>query len=95
MSNPSKTETTEIRRKRLRFRAWHRGTREADLIIGTFADRHIEGFDEAQLERFEGLLEMSDPDLYDWMMGRVPVPPALDHDVMHLLKGFTVATKPD
>jgi antitoxin CptB len=43
-----------------------------------------------QLDRYGALLENSDPDLYDWVAGRQPVPPALDHDVMALLKSFQV-----
>ncbi len=78
----------DVRRRRLRFRAWHRGTREADLLVGSFADRHLAEFDNAQLDRFEALLELSDPDLYDWMTGRQPPPPAYDHDVMALLRAF-------
>lgn len=84
MSNRS--ESLETRRKRLIFRSWHRGTREADLLLGSFADRHVPVFDPDQLDRYEGLLEMSDPDLYNWMTGREPAPADLDHDVMALLK---------
>ena len=71
---PEKAESLENRRKRLRFRSWHRGTREMDLLMGSFADAHVGGFDHAMLDRFEALLELGDPDLYDWMSGREPVP---------------------
>lgn len=77
-----------IWRKRLRFRAWHRGTRELDLILGTFADTHLESFDSGQLTRFEALMEESEPDIYNWYTGRQAVPMALDHDVMSLLLSF-------
>lgn len=76
------------RRKRLLFRSWHRGTREADLILGSFAEQHLAGFDEAQLDRYEALLEMPDPDLFDWITGRAPPPPECDHDVTRLLLAF-------
>jgi antitoxin CptB len=81
-------ETVEVRRKRLTFRSWHRGTREADILLGRFADRHLPNFDEGQLERYERLLELSDPDLYNWMSAREPVPPEHDNDVMRLLVAF-------
>lgn len=84
----------EVRRKRLRFRAWHRGTREADLLIGSFADAHTNGFDEGQLDRFEALLELSDPDLYNWMTGRETVPAEHDTDVMRLLQAFRFTPRP-
>src|SRR5262249_44744828 len=41
---PGMTDPLEIQRRRLRFRSWHRGTREADLILGRFADTHLAGF---------------------------------------------------
>jgi antitoxin CptB len=81
-------ETTETRRKRLRFRSWHRGTREMDLLVGNFADANLPSFDDAQLDRFEALLLESDPDLYNWMIGRADPPEELDHDVIKLLRDF-------
>ncbi|HEY0902215.1 MAG TPA: succinate dehydrogenase assembly factor 2 [Micavibrio sp.] len=62
-------------RKRLIFRSWHRGTREMDLIMGSFADQNVPGFDEAALQAYESLLETPDPDLYNWISG-VETPPA-------------------
>jgi antitoxin CptB len=87
-------QATAVERRRLRFRCWHRGTREADLLLGSFADAHIDGLDAEQLARFGALLENNDPDLYDWMTGKVPVPPEHDHDVMQLLKAHRYR-KPD
>ena len=80
--------STEIRRKRLLFRSWHRGTRETDLILGRFAEAHLAGFDEAQLDRYEDLLECNDADLFDWVSGRTAPPTARDNDVMRLLLAF-------
>lgn len=82
------SEPLEIRRKRLRFRSWHRGTREMDLLVGQFADAHLPGFGTEQLERFEALLLEADPDLYNWMIGAAEPPPELDHDVMELMRSF-------
>jgi antitoxin CptB len=82
------TEPIDIRRKRLRFRSWHRGTREADLVLGRFADRYLPGFDTAQLDAYERLLEQEDPDLWDWLIGATAPPPAHDTDVLRLLQGF-------
>jgi antitoxin CptB len=88
------TLSPDPRRKRLLFRSWHRGTREADLILGSFAEQHLAGFDEAQLDRYEALLEMSDPDLFDWITGRAPPPPECDHDVTRLLLAFRYTPRP-
>ncbi len=82
-------------RRRLKFRSWHRGTREADLLLGSFADRHLDGFSAEQLDRFDRLLGSSDPDLYNWMTGREPVPSDHDHDVMELLKAHKFSPRTD
>jgi antitoxin CptB len=85
------TPLIEIKRKRLRYRSWHRGTRESDLILGRFADAHLAAFDETRLARWEALLDCADADLYDWVSGRALPPPAHDHDVLELLRRFTAA----
>ena len=68
----------DSRRRRLLFRSWHRGTREADLIMGRFADAHIEGFSDVELDQYEHLLEALESDLLGWLTGQFAVPP--DHD---------------
>jgi antitoxin CptB len=75
------TASSDIRRKRLSFRSWHRGTRESDLILGRF--------DDGQLDRYEALLECTDADLFDWITGRAIPPPEHDHDVTRLLLSFS------
>lgn len=64
----------ETRRRRLRFRAWHRGIRETDLIMGRFADAHIETFTVDDMADFEGLLDIPDRDILDWVTGAAAVP---------------------
>ena len=76
----------DFRRRRLLFRCWHRGTQEGDLILGSFAETALIGFDSAQLDRFEALLDCTDPDLFDWITARTAPPPLHDHDVMRLLR---------
>lgn len=85
-------EDTENRRKRLKFRAWHRGTREMDLLLGSFADRHIMNFTEDQVREFETLLELSDPDLYNWISGQEKPPENLKGHVLSLLLKHSFAT---
>jgi antitoxin CptB len=53
---------------RARFRAWHRGTREADYMIGGFFDRHHGSWDEAELAWFEALLDEDDVDIMAWAL---------------------------
>jgi antitoxin CptB len=82
------TDPPDIRRKRLRFRAWHRGTREADLILGSFADAHLGDFDDPSLYAFEALLEVPDAELFDWIGGRAALPHEHDTAVARLLLAF-------
>ena len=72
-------------RRQLTFRSWHRGTREADLLLGSFADRHLAGFDWDELHQYQRLMEESDPDLYNWISGREPLPEGLRSPVADLL----------
>jgi antitoxin CptB len=78
----------EARLNKLKFRAWRRGFREADLILGPFADQHVAGFTPAQLDEFEQLLEVPDQDLYAWIVERLPTPPEWDGDLMRRIKAF-------
>ena len=80
-------------RRQLRFRSWHRGTREMDLLMGRFADAHLADFGREQLDLFARLLENSDPDIYDWIIGKMPVPAGSDSDVLALLRSFSLNHK--
>lgn len=71
--------------QKLQFRSWHRGTREMDLLMGSFADRYLPNFDARQLAQYAAILELSDPDLYNWITQKEPVPTELHSDVMDLL----------
>jgi antitoxin CptB len=82
------TDSSDNRRKRLLFRSWHRGTREADLILGSFAEAHLAGFDEARLADYEALLDCPDADLFDWITGRTLPPREHDTAVVRLLLAF-------
>jgi antitoxin CptB len=77
---------TDARRRRILFRSWHRGTKEVDLLLGSFADDCLADFDGAQLDRFEALLDCDDVDLLDWITSRCAPPREYDHDVMRLLR---------
>jgi antitoxin CptB len=69
---PTKSAGEDIgmRRRRLRFRAWHRGTKEMDLVFGPYADAHVDGFDDAALDRLEALMEEEDTELLKWVLGQ-------------------------
>jgi antitoxin CptB len=78
----------EARVNRARFRAWRRGFREADLILGPFADRYAAAMTPEQLDRFERLLSQPDHDLYAWILEQSPVPTEFDNDLMAELRVF-------
>lgn len=79
----------EHRLKRLRFRAWHRGVKEADLLIGGFFDRHSIEWGEDEIALFEELLEEQDVDIMAWAMGTEPAPERYAGTVMNALKTLT------
>jgi len=76
------------RRKRLRYRSWHRGCKETDLVFGPFADAHAETLTGAQVECFEALLDEADNDLFDWLTGKAPTPDRIKTDVWRMLEEF-------
>ncbi|MBO6945811.1 succinate dehydrogenase assembly factor 2 [Altererythrobacter sp.] len=65
--------TFEARLARAKFRAWHRGTREADYMIGGYFDRYHSEWDEVALRWFEDLLDEDDVDVMAWAMKTAPV----------------------
>lgn len=77
------TETSDaIRRKRLHYRAWHRGSREMDLLLGRFADRNLATMRGTELDAFERIIETPDPDLLSLLTGRSSPPARLDHALL-------------
>jgi antitoxin CptB len=82
----------DARKRRLLFRSWHRGTREADLIMGRFADVHIEAFSDAELDQYEHLLEALETDLLSWVTGVAAVPPEHDTAMFRRVRDFHFKT---
>ena len=62
----------ESRIKRLRYRSWHRGWKETDLILGSFADENLDKLDAATIDIYEQLLDENDADIWDWLVGKLP-----------------------
>jgi antitoxin CptB len=74
------------RLRRLYFRAAHRGTKEADLIIGGFAARYAAGWSDAELRWFEAVLDEQDVDVMGWALGTIPAPPAFQGPMLDALR---------
>jgi antitoxin CptB len=76
----------DTRRRRLVFRAAHRGTHEADLLLGGFVSSRIAGFSDADLDALEELMELPDADLADWLTGRRPIPAECDSPMLRQIR---------
>ncbi len=76
------------RLKRTRFRAWHRGTREADLMIGGFFDAHHASWTADELDWFEALIEEQDVDIMGWAIGSIPCPAEWDGPMMAQMRAL-------
>ena len=81
-------EELSMRRRRLRYRAWHRGTKEMDLVLGPFADAHLERLDTPELDRLEALMDEEDTDLLKWVMGQEPVPAGTDAELLAAIVAY-------
>jgi len=79
-----------VRRRRLRFRAWHRGMKEVDLILGTFADRNLAHMTGDELDSFERLMEMPDGDLMSLIAGQDELPDAALSGLITKLRAVTL-----
>ena len=82
------------RRKKLRFRAWRRGFREIDFILGRFADERLADLDEAGLDAFEALMHAPDGPVYDWITGQAPPPAEYDTPTLAALQAFASSSAP-
>ena len=77
---------------RARFRAWHRGTREADYMIGGFFDRHHTAWSEVDLEWFEALLQEDDVEIMAWALRSAEVPQSFAGPLMQALQKLDYVT---
>ena len=85
----------DTRLKRLRFRAWHRGTREADFLIGGYFDRHHSGWGEGEIAWFGRLLEEQDVDILGWAMGTAAAPERFAGKMMNALRKLDYIKTPN
>ncbi len=76
----------DLRLRRLRFRAWHRGTREADFVVGGFFDRYGDSWGAEELAWFEALIDEQDVDILAWAMGTAPAPERYEGAMMDAMR---------
>ena len=80
------TSPLESRRRRLLFRANHRGTRENDFLVGGFVAPRLASFTEGEMDELERIMELPDPALADWLTGRRPIPPEHDRPMLRAMR---------
>lgn len=78
----------KIFEKKLLYKSCYRGSKETDLIIGEFAKQNIEQMSNQDLKDFNELLDLSDGDIYDWYMGKKPIPNQLKSNILLKLMKF-------
>jgi antitoxin CptB len=83
----------DARRRRILFRARHRGTRETDLLLGGFVAETVAALDEAGLDALEAVLDLPDPDLFDWLTGRRAVPAAAETPLLRAMVAWAQARR--
>jgi antitoxin CptB len=89
------SEGLDTRRRRLKFRCWHRGIREMDLIMGRFADACVDHLADSELGELERLMEVPDPVIYAWITGESPPPDDFDTALLRRLQAFRAAYAPE
>lgn len=90
------TETLDLdaRRRRIKVRAWRRGMREMDIILGGFADAHLGALTEAEIVEFEKLLDESDRDVFSWISGELPIPDDANGPLLKRVIAFHAHSRP-
>ena len=76
----------DTRRRRLLFRATHRGTRENDFLVGCFVTTRLEAFSDDEIADLESIMDLPDPALSDWLTGRRPIPPEYDTPMLRAMR---------
>ncbi|MEJ2626888.1 MAG: succinate dehydrogenase assembly factor 2 [Pseudolabrys sp.] len=85
------SEGLDAKRRRLLFRAWHRGIKEMDIVIGRFADAHIASFTDADMEALELLMTVPDQQMLACVLGAEPPEPEFDTPMFRRLRDFHLA----
>jgi antitoxin CptB len=85
MNGPD-TRALDVRRRRLLYRATHRGTHETDLLVGGFVESRIAVLSDAELDALEAIMELPDVDLADWLSGRRAIPPEFDSPMLRRMR---------
>lgn len=94
MSTAISSAGLDPRRRRMLFRAWHRGMKEMDILMGKFADANLAGLTDEELDAFEALMDAPDPDIFKWLTDAEPTPAEHDTALFRRLKTFHTHSGP-
>ena len=83
------SQALDPRRRKLLYRACHRGTKEMDLVLGGYVKKVIAELSEAELDELEQIISLPDPSLSGWLIGKEPVPPEFDTKLMASILSFS------
>ena len=86
---PTSGQELDPRRRKLVYRACHRGTKEMDLVLGGYVQKVIAELSEPELDELEAIIALPDPSLSNWLTGREPVPPEFDTKLMASILSFS------
>ncbi len=87
MTEPDQ-QVPDARRRRLLFRATHRGTFENDLMIGGFVRAHLDTLTDADLDALEAVMQMPDTDLAEWLTGREAIPAEAETPMLRRMRDY-------
>ncbi len=76
------------RQRKALYRAWHRGMRETDLLLGSFADTEISNLDNSELATFEQLLDQPDAEILGWLTGSCDIPAEFNTPLLQRIRNF-------
>jgi len=88
MTKTTADDALAVRRRKIKFRSWHRGMREMDLIMGRFADAFVDAMGPDELDEYERLMEMPDPELFACVLAEASPPGDLDSAMLRRLRAF-------
>jgi antitoxin CptB len=88
MTETERLDELAVRRRKVKFRSWHRGMREMDLIMGRFADAFVDRMEAEELDAYERLMDIPDPELLAWIVGQRSPPPSHDTAMLRRLRAF-------
>lgn len=86
-------KSVELRRKKLLHRARYRGFKEADILVGGFAEEALPAMNTAELDAFEQILSANDHEIYAWVTGNVAPPPGVDVGMIARMRAFDAVRK--